>query len=352
MRKNIIALFVATAMIAAVLMTGCSTTAPTETTKAAAVTTAAAAAADTTAAAAETTAPHKFKVGITIQSLENSYWAGVFGEVETLLKAKGWDYTILSCNDNSATQIQQIENFITDGVDLIMVHPSDPNALEDYLKTARDAGIKVMCWDDKMTNTDLNWVLDNTKLGYTIGKAAADFINANYTTDKQAHVAVMDYPQTPILLERENGILSALKENCDGKYIVVAQQPAIDAESALSNMETILQADPDVKVVCSIGAGGDIGANQAFMTKYDNKIPADVGIFSADATQQQLQAIVNGEASRATVGFEGSNKKTAAAVVDLYDQLLNGKKFADQNLFRPLLTIDKTNAPEYLKDYE
>ena len=40
-----------------------------------------------------------------------------------------------------------------------MVHPSDPNAIEDYLKKAREAGIKVMCWDDKMTNTDLNWVL-------------------------------------------------------------------------------------------------------------------------------------------------------------------------------------------------
>ena len=27
----------------------------------------------------------KFKVGITIQSLENSYWAGVFGEVKKML---------------------------------------------------------------------------------------------------------------------------------------------------------------------------------------------------------------------------------------------------------------------------
>ncbi len=293
-----------------------------------------------------------FKVGITIQSLENSYWAGVFGEVEKLLKEKGWDYTILACDDNSATQIQQIENFITNEVDLIMVHPSDPNAIEDYLKEARDAGIKVMCWDDKMTNTDLNWVLDNTELGYTIGKAAAEFINEHYTEDNKAQIAVMNYPQTPILLERENGILEALEEISAGKYEVVAQQPALDAQAALSNMETILQANPDVKVVCSIGAGGDIGANEAFMTATGGKIPEDMGIFSADATQQQLEAIVNGEASRASVGFEGSNKKTAAAVVDLYERLLNGETFEEQNLFRPLLVINADNAPEYLADYE
>ncbi len=338
MKKRVIALVIATIMLVAALA-GCGGATTTT-------------AAPTSGGATTTTAAAgNFKVGITIQSLENSYWAGVFGEVEKLLKAKGWDYTILACKDNSATQIEQIENFITNKVNLIMVHPSDPNALEDYLKKAREAGIKVMCWDDKMTNTDLNWVLDNTKLGYTIGQAAADFINANYSADKQAEVAVMNYPQTPILLERETGILNALKEKAAGKYKVVAQQPAIDAQAAIANMETILQAKPNCKVVCSIGAGGDIGANQAFMTKYNNKVPADVGIFSADATQQQLESIVNGEASRASVGFEGSNKKTAEAVVALYERLLKGEKFADQNLFRPLLVIDAKNAAQYLADY-
>jgi len=351
MRKKIIALFVA-ALMATIMVAGCTTTAPGTTTKAEVAATTAAAGADATTAAAGETEAKTFKVGITIQSLENSYWAGVFAEVETLLKAKGWDYTILACNDNSATQIQQIENFITDEVDMIMVHPSDPNALEDYLKTAMDSGIKVMSWDDKMTNTDLNWVLDNTELGYTIGSAAAEFINANYSTENKVEVAVMNYPQTPILLERETGILTALEELAAGKYEVVAQQPAIDAAAALSNMETILEANPDVKVVCSIGAGGDIGANEAFMTKYDSKVPADVGIFSADATQQQLEAIINNEASRATVGFEGSNKKTAAAVVDLYERLMNGETFAEQNLVRPLLTINIDNANDYLADYK
>ncbi len=292
------------------------------------------------------------KVGITIQSLENSYWAGVFGEVQKLMKEKGWDYTVLGCKDNSATQIQQIENFITNGVDLIMVHPSDPNALEDYLANAREAGIKVMCWDDKMKNTDVNWVLDNTKLGYAIGFAAAKFINQHYSKDNVAEVAVMNYPQTPILLEREQGILSALKDNAAGKYKVVAQQPAIDAATALSNMESILQAHPNVKVVCSIGAGGDIGANEAFMTKYNGKIPEDVGIFSADATEQQLEAIVNGEASRASVGFEGSNKKTAAACVEIYAKLLNGDKFADKDQYRVLQVMNADNAPEYLADFK
>lgn len=293
-----------------------------------------------------------YRVGITIQSLENSYWAGVFGEVEALLKEKGWDYTILACNDNSATQIQQIENFITNEVDLIMVHPSDPNAIEDYLKQARDAGIKVMSWDDAMTNTDVNWILDNTELGYAIGTEAANFINDHYSEDNKAKVAIMNYPQTPILLERETGILNALEEIADGHYEVVAQQPALDAQTALTNMETILQANPDTKIVCSIGSGGDIGANEAFMTLTEGDIPEDMGIFSADATEQQLEAIVNEQATRASVGFEGSNKKTAAAVVELYEKLLTGEEFPEQDVVRGLTVMDKSNAAEFLADFK
>jgi ribose transport system substrate-binding protein len=293
-----------------------------------------------------------FKVGVTIQSLENSYWAGVFGDVEKLMDAKGWEYTILSCRDSSATQIQHIENFITNQVDLIMVHPSDPNALEDYLAVAREAGIKVMCWDDKMTNTDVNWVLDNTKLGKEIGSTAGKFIAKHYTASSPAEVAIINYPQTPILVERETGILAGLKAEANGKYSVVAQQPGLDAATALTAMESILQAYPNVGIVCSIGAGGDIGSNQALMTKTKGKIPADMGIFSADATQQQLEAIVNGEATRASVGMEGSNVKTATACVDMYEKLLTGHKFESQNVYRPLTVMDISNAAEYLKDFK
>ncbi len=293
-----------------------------------------------------------FVIGITIQSLENSYWSGVFGEVEKLMQAKGWEYTLLSCNDNPAVQTEQIESFTASRVDLIMVHPSDPDAIEESLKEAREAGIKVMSWDDILVNSDVNWVLDNTQLGYTIGETAAEFIIEHYSEDNKAHVAVMNYPQTPILLERENGILTALEESAGGKYVIADRKPAIEVSDALKNMDEILEADPEVKIVCSIGAGGNIGANQYFVIATEGNIPDDMGVFSADSTERQLETIVNGEATRAIVGFEGSNKKTAEAAVDLFGRLLNDERFSARNIVRPLIVIDSANAAEYLADFQ
>lgn len=53
------------------------------------------------------------KIGITIQNYENAYWAGVMSKLEEILKNEGYDATIVGCEENSAKQIEQIENFIT-----------------------------------------------------------------------------------------------------------------------------------------------------------------------------------------------------------------------------------------------
>lgn len=292
------------------------------------------------------------KVGITLQSLSNDYFAGVFGEVEAMIKKKGWEYTIVDCKGNAAEQISQVENFILSGCDLIMVHSADPNAMEDVCKNARDAGIVVMSWDDSMTNSDLNWVIDNEELGKVIGREAAVFINEHYSEDHPAQVAIMNYPQLPIVLARGNGIVEGLKDAA-GKYQIVAEQPAIEANEAQTNMETILQAHPECRVVCTTGSGPDIGANEALKVHTKGVIPKDMGIFSADAVRQQLEAIISDkDASNTSIGFEGSNKRTAEAVVDLFERLLNGETFDNNDLERPLTIINKDNAQEYLSDYQ
>lgn len=245
--KRIFSTLLCIAMVAGVAA-GCSTTPPTSSSDAETETTATEPAGDTAAS------DGNFKVGITLQSLSNNYFAGVFGEVETLIKEKGWEYTIVDSKGNPAEQISQVENFISNGCDLIMIHSADPNSIEDVCKSARDAGILVMSWDDSLQNSDLNWVIDNEELGRVIGREAAKFINEHYSADNKAEVAVLNYPQLPIVLARGEGIIEGLKD-ADGNYTIVAEQPAIEANEAQSSMETILQSFPNCKVVVATGSG-------------------------------------------------------------------------------------------------
>lgn len=285
------------------------------------------------------------KIGVTVQSLSNQVWSGACSTMKDLADAAGNTLTYMSCDDTSSKQIDQIENYIASGCDVIMVNPSDPNAIESVCKEARDQGIKVMCWDNEMTNTDINWVIDNENLGYMIGEQAASFINEKFA-DGACEVAVLDYPQTEILLERENGILKALTEKAPNAK-VVAQQPALDATGGLDAMETILQANPDVKVVCCIGGGGAVGANEAFKAVYQDAIPDDVGIFAADATDEELAAMLKGEANRMSVMITGTPTTIGETVYDMLVKLGNGETFESQNIYRDIFPVTIDNVSEY-----
>lgn len=293
------------------------------------------------------------KIGITIQNYENAYWAGVMSKLEQILKDEGYDATIVGCEENSAKQIEQIENFITSGCDLIMVHPNDADAVEEVCGRALDEGIKVMCWDNPMENTTANWVLDNTELGKEIGKTAAAFINEHYTADNKAQVCVIGKPDTQVLLERQNGIEAGLKENCKDNYEIVATIDGVVNNEVQSKAETVLQANPDCKVWVGVGAGAMIGSNTALLAKYGGagKIPEDCGVITTDVTSDQLNSLEAGdEAVRAIVGFEGSNTDTAQACFEMFKRILDGEDFsADKNVYRPTMVINDENIAEIQK---
>ncbi len=289
------------------------------------------------------------KIGITIQNVENAYWAGVMSKLQDILDENGYDATIVGCEENSSKQIEQIENFITSGCDLIMVHPNDADAVEEVCGRALDAGIKVMCWDDPMENTTANWVLDNTELGEEIGKTAAAFINEHYTSDNKAQVCVIGKPDTKVLLERANGIKTGLEENCEDNYEIVAEIDGVVNNEVQSKAETTLQANPDCKVWVGVGAGAMIGSNTALIAKYGKgNIPEDCGVITTDVTQEQLDSLEAGdEAVRAIIGFEGSNTDTAQACFEMFERILSGEDFSsDKNVYRPIMEINDDNIAE------
>ncbi|MCI8796513.1 MAG: sugar ABC transporter substrate-binding protein [Dorea sp.] len=292
------------------------------------------------------------KVGISIQSLSNAYWAGVMGKLEEQMEARGWDYTIVGCENNAGTQVGQVENFIISGCDLIMVHPADAESLEGICGEAMEADIKVMCWDDPMENTTANWVLDNTDLGREIGKTAAEFINGHYTEDEKAQVTVIGYPSTKVLLERADGIKEGLEESCEDNYEIIAEVDGLEAPEAQTNVETVMSAHPDANVFVGVCAGAMIGSNEALLAEFGKgNIPDNYGVITTDVTQQQLDSLEAGnEAVRAIVGFEGSNEDTAKACAEMFARILSGEDFSsDRNVYREIAPITLENVEEIQK---
>ena len=283
----------------------------------------------------------QIKIGMTVQDLSNPTWSGYAQSIQKKAEANGAKMNYVACESNVLKQIMQIENFVARGMDVIIVHPADPQGIEAACREAMAAGVKVISWDDDIKNADVRWLIDNKALGYEVGKEASAFINEKH--GGEAEVAILNYPQLPILLARGNGIREAITKLAPNAKIV-AETSAINPQEGINKMETIFQSHPNVKVVCCIGGGGSVGANEA--AKAGGKLSDDFGVFAVDATQPELAAIKNNEGVRMSVIVTGTNEDVANEVYGFVETLTTGGELPAR-IYRKVIPVTAENVDKY-----
>ncbi|GHV96545.1 sugar ABC transporter substrate-binding protein [Spirochaetia bacterium] len=286
--------------------------------------------------------PDTMKVGMAIQDLSNQVWAGRCLALENLVKSKGGQLTYVDCKNNVTTQISQIENLVASGINILMIHPAEKNAVDAALKAVRDRGVKVFCYDDDIVNADICFLLDNYKAGFMIGEQAANWINEKL--GGSCEVAVLNYPQIEILLQRGNGIVDAIKQIAP-RAAIVAEAAAINPTEGMAKTETFLQSYPNIKVIACIGGGSAVGANESI--KAAGKLTPDFGIFASDATVEELTAISNKEAIRMTVMYTGTPEMSAGIIYGWLEKLFRGEP-VDSKVYHTFIPVNKDNYKEFL----
>ena len=284
----------------------------------------------------------KTQVGMTFADLGNPVWAELAKEAIAYGAEKGIAITSVDAQNDSAKQVTQIENFIQSGVKAIIICAVESNALADVTKKAQDAGIKVVGYTQVLTNVDSQLLVDAYNTGYANGEYAAKWIKEVYG-DEPIEWGLMDLPTFPEIIDRANGIKDAIAEGAPNAKLV-ATAPALTAEDGVANAEIFLQANPNMKVIATIGGGGAAGANagikSAGVTDFEK-----FGLFGIDATQQEIQAIINGDPQKSSISL-GGGKVHGRTLVDMTIGLLAGET-VEKDQFMPITVIDKTNAQEY-----
>ncbi len=285
------------------------------------------------------TAQKDIKLGYTVSDMTNPIWAAMCTEFERYGKEKGCDITVVDCQGDSGKQVTQIENFITAGCDAIVIAAADENALDAVIKEAHDAGIFVIAYTQELADADAFLTVDNYTLGYEIGKAAAQWANDHFDGKCEAALLSMEYVKAGV--ERGQGERDGLLENSD--CTIVFEKDAVTAAPAMDATETMLQAHPDVKIVMCIGDGGAIGAAEA--VKASGIDTSDFGIFSADATDEALTMMIDGDPIRVTMDL-GGGPDHGRQLVDIALTLIDGGEGGE--FYMPINYVNIDNAQEYL----
>jgi len=178
-------------------------------------------------------------IGISLGSLGNPFFIALKNGAEFEAKKINPDVkiTTLGYDYDLGKQNTQIDNFIAAGVDLILLNPGDPKAIEPAIRRAQKAGIPVVAVDTHALGADATVETNNLQAGT---------IACEYLIEKmggKGDILIVNGPQVSSVIDRVKG--------CDE---VVAKHPGVK----------ILSQDQDAKG----SRDGGLSVGQSLLTRF------------------------------------------------------------------------------------
>ena len=278
-------------------------------------------------------------IGVSLGSLGNPFFIALSKGAEAEAKKTnpnvklltfGYDYDL-------GKQVNQIDNFIAAGVDLILLNPGDVKALRPAIEKAQKAGIKVVAVDTAAEGADAAVTTDNVQAGQIACQFFIDKLG------KKGNVIIENGPQVSSVVDRVVGCKKALAAAPDMKLLSSDQDGKGSRDGGLTVMKSLLTRFPKVDAIFAINDPQALGSNLA--AKQLNR--TDMIITSVDGAPD-IEAALK-DANTPMVQASGSQDPYVMAqkAVDIGVDLLNGKEPAEKVTLLPSKLVTRDNVNDY-----
>jgi ribose transport system substrate-binding protein len=206
-----------------------------------------------------TKSPKDITIGLAVANLQADFFNQIKQSVEAEAKKSGVTVRVSDAGGDSATQVNQIQDFITRQVDAIIYIPAGATAAGVPVKAAKRAKIPVIAVDRNAPDApgDTFIATDSVAAAKVLGGWVAK------ASGGKGQLAILQgqIGTTP-QVDRQKGFGAALSAAPGIK--VVAQQPADWAQDkAFSVAQDMLQAKPDINIFWGQADAMALGAAQA-----------------------------------------------------------------------------------------
>ncbi len=211
---------------------------------------------------AATTAPtppagdKQLKVGLSMNTLNNPFFVAVKEGAEAQAKELGYNLVVTDAQNNPGQQMADVENLLQQELDVLIIDPTDSDAIVEAVKKANDAKIPVFTIDRQANGGEVI-----THIGFDAiksGNIAGDYL-AKALNGKGKVVEIQGIMGTNVARDRSKGFNEAIAKHPDMQ--IIAQQAAdFDRGKAMSVMENILQANPEIDAVYAANDEMALGA--------------------------------------------------------------------------------------------
>lgn len=244
------------------------------------------------------------------------------------------DLRIKTAYDNNQRQIRDIEEFISDGVDLLIVSPNEAAPLTPVIEKAMDEGIPVILVDRKIASNKYTAFVgaDNFQIGKEVGIYASQLLNG-----KGNIVEIRGLKGSTPDLERHNGFINSLSHFPEIKIVYESDGAWLRSE-ANKRMSEALSKVTSIDLVFAHNDEMAIGVYEALNSSSDIKKPIILGIDALPGADGGIERVLNGSLD-ATFIYPTAGEKAIQTAL----QILNKKPFSRENVLYTAV-VDKTNA--------
>lgn len=238
--------------------------------------------------AEESVKTDKIRIGVTFDSFIIERWQRDRDVFVSMAKELGAEVNVQSANGDIDEQIRQIEYFIESDMDVIVIVCISSDGLEDAVKDAKDAGIKVIAYDRliKNANVDLYISFDNSMVGDLMAQA---LIDAGIQDGGSVLMLGGDEADNNVPL-----IEAAFREKMMAHDITIVDSIHATGWRAETASEYLNQHTELLKQVDGIMCGNDNIASQVFRVLSEQRVAGSIFLVGQDADLEACQRIVEG----------------------------------------------------------
>lgn len=266
------------------------------------------------------------KIGLSVSTLNNPFFVSLKDGVLKEAKAKGMQVIVIDAQNDSAKQVNDVQDLLQQGVDALLINPTDSAAISTAVKSANDIGIPVITLDRSADKGKVESLVasDNIKGGEMAANYIIDQLGENAKV-----VELEGVPGASATRERGKGFHNI----ADKKLKVVEKQSAhFDRTEGLNVMENIIQGNPDIQAVFAHNDEMALGALEAINSSGKNII-----VVGFDGNDDALKSIKDGKLN-ATVAQQP--ELIGKLAVKAAGAVLQGKK-VEKNIPAPLKLVTK-----------
>jgi len=268
-------------------------------------------------------------VGFLTPYAGSGFMAMLAAGLEGAFTADGWEWNIGVADGDANKQIEQIENMITLGVDVLVIMAVDPTSLGDVIQDALDEGIKVINFTTDPGVGSMFMGSDETLIGEEVAGMASDWINVAYASAAagSVKVAILEFKGTPEAVHRSEG-LHDIEDNAKVD-LVVTQEVNNTRADALAAVENLFLTNPDIDVILTYNTSMALGVND-YLTSATSPLSdlSGFAVFGSDNDPEVLAAIqasaTDDSVLRGATQLGGPLTETYALLVGFANDLYNG----------------------------